>query len=121
MCGDNGCALSDASRGNNAECTLYTQIRNRTVARAYRSTTTGNYKYCWDALGNAITQCFRDTSQPYTGKEGKTQGNWALGGESYWIQIYTSDEFALYEPTDQAVIGAELDTVDADPATPGRE
>jgi hypothetical protein len=49
------------------------------------------------------------------------QGNWALDGESYWIQIITDDEFALYEPADQALIGVDLDTVDGDPSTPGRE
>jgi hypothetical protein len=71
--------------------------------------------------GNAISQCFRDTSEPYIGSEGKTQGNWALDGESYWIQIITDDEFALYNPSEQSLIGIDLDTVDADPSTPGRE
>ncbi|KAH7087113.1 hypothetical protein FB567DRAFT_602679 [Paraphoma chrysanthemicola] len=121
MCGDNGCALSDSERGNNAECTLFAQVRNGTVARASRSTTTGQYRHCWDALGNAISQCFRDTSVEYTGKEGKMQGNWALDGESYWIQIITGDEFLMPDPNAQSLIGIELDTVDNNPNTPGRE
>ena len=91
MCGDSGCALSDSELGTNAACTLFTQVRNGTVARASRSTTTGQYTHCWDALGNAISQCFRDTSVAYTGKEGKMQGNWALDGEIYWIQIISGD------------------------------
>jgi hypothetical protein len=121
MCGDNGCALSDAERGDNTECVIYTQIKNRTIARVYRSTTTGNYEHCWDALGNAIEQCFRDISESYTGAEGITQGTWSLDGEYYWVQIWTSDEFAIYEPEGQGVIGIDLDEVDNDPDTPGRE
>lgn len=122
MCGDNGCALSDADAGNNEGCTLTMQIRNRTVARAHRDSTTGVYAFCWDALGNAIAQCFRDTSEDYTGEMGVAQGRVAeIYGENYWIHIVTSDEFAINEP--EVVEGREdhMDEVDNDPETPGRE
>lgn len=69
----------------------------------------------------ANSQCFRDNSVPYTGAEGKTQGNWQLNGESYWIQIYTDDEFALYDAANEVVLDLETETVDNDPETPGRE
>ncbi|KAF2727968.1 hypothetical protein EJ04DRAFT_122776 [Polyplosphaeria fusca] len=122
MCGDNGCALQEADQGSVTPCTLLTHIRNRTVARAFRSTTTGKYDNCWDALSDAISQCFRDTSVPYAGETGNMQGNWESSGESYWIQILTDDEFVVMEPAEQGIIGAvEMEQVDNDPTTPGRE
>jgi hypothetical protein len=119
MCGEGGCNLSDEQRGNNGECTLTEPIRNGTIARAWRSTTSGEYKHCWDALSNAISQCFRDTSVGYTGAEGKMQGNWAYEGESYWIQIISGNEFLTPQTVGNDFQG--MDGVDNDDETPGRE
>jgi len=66
------------------------------------------------ALDDAINQCFLDKSQTYTGAAKKTQGNWKLGSESYWIAIETSNEF-LRDPTEELSVTANFDN---DPATP---
>ncbi|RPA97820.1 hypothetical protein L873DRAFT_1844606 [Choiromyces venosus 120613-1] len=124
MCGT-GCALNDQEVGNK-ECSLATIIKNGTAVLAYRSDPTGQYKNCppsiyhantdisKGALDNAITQCFLDKSQAYTGAMKKTQGNWKLGDESYWISIETADQY-LYDPLEELSVSVN---VDDDPKTP---
>ncbi|CUS11740.1 unnamed protein product [Tuber aestivum] len=112
LCGT-GCARNDQEVGN-SECSLVTIIKNGTAVLGYRSDPTGQYGNCKGALDDAITQCFLDKSEAYTGTNKKTQGNWKLGNESYWIAIETADDY-LYDPLEELSVSVN---VDDDPNTP---
>ncbi|KAG0637807.1 hypothetical protein HOY80DRAFT_1050264 [Tuber brumale] len=112
LCGT-GCELNYQEVGNK-ECSLQTIIRNGTAVLAYRSNPTGQYGNCKGALDNIITQCFLDKSQTYSGSTKKTQGNWKLGDESYWVAIETADQY-LYDPLEELSVSVN---VDDNPATP---
>ncbi|PWW73573.1 hypothetical protein C7212DRAFT_331426, partial [Tuber magnatum] len=112
LCGA-GCALNDQEVGNK-ECSLVNIITNGTAVLAYRSDPTGQYENCKGALDDAITQCFLNNSQPYAGATKKTQGNWKLGDESYWVAIETADQY-LYDPLEELSVTVN---VDDDPNTP---
>jgi hypothetical protein len=55
----------------------------------------------YSALLDCISQCMNDTSVSYTGSQGKQQGNWNYGTESYWIAITAISNYqAPYDQPD---------------------
>lgn len=54
--------------------------------------------------------------------EGKTQGHWTLNEGNLFAKLITCDLFRLHDPWAVSLIdNIELNTVDADPTTLGRE
>ncbi|KAF2811029.1 uncharacterized protein BDZ99DRAFT_475883 [Mytilinidion resinicola] len=90
ICGNNACDNSDAARGDNHYCSLYTSFNGgRSQVQIQRNDPAGKYGNCWAATEDIIKQCLDNSSG--SGITGDPNGSWRVGDEWYWVSIYHND------------------------------
>lgn len=88
VCGHNACGNQDTANGNNHFCSIFLPFGNGQAVQMQRSDSSGQFKNCYDATENILTQCLDNSAG--SGLTGDPNGSWKLGDEWYWITMNRS-------------------------------